>query len=150
MDICVGKYLSIYLSIYLFSYGTGHFLSAIYSHITNVYDSVIIINSAHFLVFYVTSLSLVFLFSVVLSITTGVKNIWSFLFFVSNVMLSISEKIRLYIIYSDRFETFPSWVTIQIIESIVAYLIMVPLLVWLGNISGNKFRNQRRQPGRSD
>ena len=81
---------------------------------------------------------LALLFSVGLSFLTGFKKIWLFSYLAGLIVYPLYLVNEAFVVYLRIYPELPSWTIAYYIQSMIAYLILIPLLSWLGCILGSE------------
>jgi len=95
------------------------------------------------MLFHITDFLFAFIFATVLARATGKKNIWAVFFIAGAIARPLYETIRSHMVNLNRYETLPSWANVSFAESVIAYLIVLPLIAWAGASVGNKYRKKK-------
>ena len=137
---------------YLFIWGTSNLVEPASKYIRSIFHLNVSLAFLAFIVLLITYFIIVFLSAFLLSRATGKRKIWFFVFIVGVVGPPLYGTMSGNIEYVINYETLPSEATtvlVQILmETIIAYLIITPLVAWLGVIFGNRYRTGIRKGDR--
>ncbi len=138
----ISGYLCWLSSIYTFSYVTSNVLFSVVKFVKSISPSLNYLNT--FIIFRLTDYILIFLFAFVMSLISGKKIIWFIGFLIWPIGVGLYYTIHCMRAYMALYPTLPSWVIYWLIESIIVYIIFIPLVGWLGVILGNKLYLKRK------
>lgn len=91
---------------------------------------------------YCFQIILVFIGAVLLALATGIKLIWAFGFILGAVAIGLYVLIEPIMIYPITLSNMPAYILRPLIAGIVIYLIIIPLVVWIGCALGKVMRRK--------
>lgn len=120
---------------YLFNPVTSYLIDPTFNFMKTVSNLSFMINYIPFLLYTLSDFIIVFFVAFLLSRATEKRNIWLFIFIVGTSGAPLYYTIRNHIaLYHHKL---PVWDTL--IPELIAKLIIIPLLTWLGAILGNRY-----------
>jgi hypothetical protein len=137
-------YVSWVIGVYLFSYGIAELVTPATKYLKTGAPQLLTL--AHFVLFHIADFLLLGIVAFILSAILGGNRIWLIAFILWPVGYPVFATIRNLNFYLQYYPNgLPSWVTSNLIQSLIAYLIATPFFVWLGSYYGNKWHIKRIQ-----
>jgi len=127
-----GGILSWVLSSLLFSYLLSPFAPPAYDFFREAFSSTVIVKIALFAFLQAPYYGISFLSAIILSSVTGIQKTWLLAFIIGATAYTIYISMAGILFYSDYYDTLPSWVLHEWLQSMISSLVMIPLLVWAG------------------
>lgn len=130
-------------AVYLFAFGASNLVTPVSEYMKTVHHGQLL-TLTHFALFYFGDFSLILAFTFILSLATGKKLLWLIFFLIGKLSQSLYESLRSIIFYKNYYDNLPSWVTSYVMQEIIAYLFVTPLIAWIGIVLGNKYRTIKK------
>lgn len=143
----IGGYLCWISGDYLFIWGTSTLIEPTSTYIRSIFHLNVSLALIGFIVLLITDFIIVFLGAFLLSRALGRRKIWFFVFVLGFIGPPLYGTITANLDYVINYGTLPSEATTVLlrilIQTVIAYLIITPLIAWLGIILGNHYREKR-------
>ena len=125
-------------ALYIFTFGTTKTFSLFHAAHKAVSES-LLKHVIWFLYLHVTYFTLIFIFTCILGRFFGYKTNWFIAFIIWPIGVSLFTIVESLLVYMNEYaDGLPEWVINYIVSSILAYLIISPLLAWSGLLLGAK------------
>jgi hypothetical protein len=136
----IAGYLCWLAGLYAFTYG----MKLVYTT-TKLVRSISpnLVYLSNFILLHLGDFALIFFFAFALALISGKKMMWFIGFMLCPIGIPLFFTISAMIYYVGFYSALPSWVIYYLINSIIAYLFITPLVGWLGVNLGNKLYLKR-------
>lgn len=136
-------YLCWLSALYLFSYGVSNAVLPVSRFVNSTIHSYFIAIFTNFMMFHITDFLLAFSLAVILSRASGKRKLWTVLFIAGAVGRSLYGDLTDFLSYREYYSLLPQWFIIPLAGSLIAGLIVVPSLTWIGTFVGNKYWKEK-------
>lgn len=138
----VGGILSWLCAIYIFTNFISSLIIPVTTYFMGRFSSSAILSLSRFVLFNISDFIMVFLFSIILSILTGVKKIWVIGFIAGATGYTIYLNIIDIITDMKYYGGLPPWVVSPWWHFMISSFVIIPFLAWIGCRLGGKKRQK--------